>query len=109
MKNQLYIGLDVHKVSITVTVAQAGEMEKCGSTERQPGVSCLVTAPSMKPKRSGDRINVPSHLRCHSSFTVSRSFESKISAGETTCILKGMLIPLTQVPSFSLEKDEGVG
>jgi transposase len=99
MKNELYIGFDVHKDSITVAVAQGGRggelrlygtisndlhaieklltrlrkahggnpsMELCYEAGpcgfgiarrlRQFGVPCIVVAPSMTPKRCGDRI-----------------------------------------------------
>jgi transposase len=97
MKKELYIGLDVHKDSITVPVAQGGrdgevrlygtisndlhaieklltrlrkahganprlevcyEAGPCGFVIarrlRQLGVPCIVVAPSMTPRRSGD-------------------------------------------------------
>jgi transposase len=99
MKKELYIGLDVHKDSITVAVAQGGrdgevrlygtisndlqaieklltrlrkahgenppievcyEAGPCGFVIarrlRQLGVPCMVVAPSMTPRRSGERI-----------------------------------------------------
>jgi transposase len=99
MKKELYIGLDVHKDSITVATAQGGrdgevrlygtisndlqaiekllarlrkaheenprievcyEAGPCGFVIarrlRQLGVPCIVVAPSMTPRRSGDRI-----------------------------------------------------
>ena len=98
MKNTLYLGLDVHKDSITIAIAAAGRngevrlygaisndlhaLEKALSKIRQAHggaglevcyeagpcgfgiarrlaqlkVACLVVAPSMIPKRSGDRV-----------------------------------------------------
>jgi transposase len=99
MKKELYIGLDVHKDSITVAIAQGGRdgevrlygtisndlhaieklltrlrkahetdpcMEVCYEAGpcgfviarrlRQLGVPCIVVAPSMTPRRSGERI-----------------------------------------------------
>jgi transposase len=99
MKNELYIGFDVHKDSITVALAQGGRggevrlygtisndlqaiekllrrlpkahggnpcMELCYEAGpcgfgiarrlRQLGVPCIVVAPSMTPKRCGERI-----------------------------------------------------
>jgi transposase len=98
MKNTLYLGLDVHKDSITIAIAMGGRngevrlygaisndlhaLEKALSKIRQAHggaglevcyeagpcgfgiarrlaqlkVACLVVAPSMIPKRSGDRV-----------------------------------------------------
>jgi hypothetical protein len=42
MKKELYIGLDVHKDSITVALAQGGRDEKCGSMGRLAMIFTLL-------------------------------------------------------------------
>ena len=57
------MGLDVHKITIAVAVAEGGkraEVRECGyGIQRQVaaiGHSCVVVAPSLIPSRPGDRI-----------------------------------------------------
>jgi transposase len=118
MKNTVYLGLDVHKDSITIAIADAGRngevrlfgaisndlhgLEKALRKIRQahggaglevcyeagPGgfgiarrlaqwkVACTVVAPSMIPKRSGDRIKTDKRD--------ARKLARRLRAGELT-------------------------
>ena len=47
MTKVLYIGLDVHKETITIATALEG---------RQAGIDCRVVAPSLVPGKAGNRV-----------------------------------------------------
>ena len=55
--SSVYVGLDVHKDSIDIALAEAGP---CGFVIWRhlsaQGLACEVVAPSSIPKRSGDRV-----------------------------------------------------
>jgi transposase len=120
MKNTLYLGLDVHKDSITIAIAAGGRngevrlygtisndlhaLEKALSRIRQAHggaglevcyeagpcgfgiarrlaqlkVACQVVAPSMIPKRSGDRVKTDKRD--------ARKLARLLRAGELTCV-----------------------